>query len=257
MPSARTSRPKSSASWLNITGLSDQDNQIDPGSSADADFTCYDFDPLKLAADYWPRAGFYDKQTEIILSVRDNLETVVVAGNKLGKDYVAGFVALSFFLCPQAYFSPDYVRQVESRRAPSQPEWMVHTRRVVSTSVKDEHLDVLWGEIGRYVASSDKPLLHTQGGPLVVNYHEIRLADEMLAKNPLNYLKGQVSKKGEGMAGHHAAYTLFIGDEASGLEDMVKEQADGWAKKFLIFGNPNACENFFKRGVKAGDVLAP
>lgn len=41
-------------------------------------------DPLYFAHLCWPEVKFYDKQIEMIYSVRDNLETFVVAGNKLG-----------------------------------------------------------------------------------------------------------------------------------------------------------------------------
>lgn len=41
-------------------------------------------DPLAFAKEFWPSVYFYDKQREMIYSVRDNVETYVVAGNKLG-----------------------------------------------------------------------------------------------------------------------------------------------------------------------------
>jgi hypothetical protein len=41
-------------------------------------------DPLKFAKVNWPGIQFYRQQQEIIYSVVDNRETVVVAGNKLG-----------------------------------------------------------------------------------------------------------------------------------------------------------------------------
>lgn len=41
-------------------------------------------DPLALQQLLWPRVYFYSKQREMIYSVRDNFETYVVAGNKLG-----------------------------------------------------------------------------------------------------------------------------------------------------------------------------
>jgi hypothetical protein len=41
-------------------------------------------DPLQLAEIMWPGVRFYDKQREILQSVVDNDETVVVAGHMLG-----------------------------------------------------------------------------------------------------------------------------------------------------------------------------
>lgn len=186
----------------------------------------------------WPQIHFYDKQVEIIHSVRDNLNTYVVAGNMLGKDFVSGFIALWYFLT--------HYRSDKSRN------WV----RVLTTSVKDEHLDVLWGEIARFVASSVIPLSHKQGGPLVLNSHEIRHVDELqlTGGNAGSYLKGQVSGKGEGFQGHHAEHTLLIVDEASGVEDIVYDMSSTWAKRILMISNPNPCANFFFRGVKQGDI---
>lgn len=194
-------------------------------------------DPLKLRDRLWPGVVFSLEQQEMIYSVRDSVETYVPAGNKMGKDFTTGFVCPWFFLSAMKFGM---------------------TCRILTTSVKDEHLDVLWGEIGRFMTSSRVPLIRDRENPkapFVVNYHEIRRADEMHAKNPLSYLKGQVSKKGEGLAGHHADMTLFVGDEASGLDDVAYDMAQGWAKRMLFIGNPNDCQNFFRRGVKAGDLL--
>ena len=55
-------------------------------------------EPILFFRLLWPEVRFYDKQIEIIESVRDNDETFVPAGNMLGKDYVAAAVALWFFL---------------------------------------------------------------------------------------------------------------------------------------------------------------
>lgn len=172
----------------------------------------------------------------------------------IGKDFVAGFIAVSFFIRPMMYFDPEYVRQVESQRSESFPH--PHTRRVVTTSVAEHHLKVLWGEIGRFITTSSVPLTLDKGGPLTVNYQEVRLAREKDSKNPLNYLVGRVSAKGEGLAGHHAAYTLCICDEASGVDDVVYEMQQGWAKRLLAFGNPNQTQNWWRKGIKAGDLKA-
>ena len=140
------------------------------------------------------------------------------------------------------------------------------TCRVVTTSVAEHHLKVLWGEIGRFLVDCKVPLLVRDSGPLVVNHMEVRRASEVDAKNPLNYLVGRVSEKGEGLAGHHADWTLGIGDEASGIDDKVYEMFQGWAsgtpgrrgrglKRMLFIGNPNPTDNFFKKACKAGDLV--
>lgn len=185
--------------------------------------------PMKFAQLLWPDVVFYREQRKIIRSVVHNDETFVTAGHQLGKDFVAGFIALWFFLTR-------------------------HPVRVVTTSVKDDHLRVLWGEIGRFIDTARYPLGHKDGGPLVVKHREIqKIVNGTVCK--VSYLIGSVSEKGEGMAGHHAAHTLLLVDEASGVEDEVYKRADSWAKRKLIIGNPYECQNFFRKGVEGGDLL--
>src|SRR6266446_1214365 len=167
-------------------------------------------DPLALSDLLWPEVKFYKEQVKILDSLKDNDETFVPAGNMLGKDFVAGFVALWFFLS-----------SVKTGQ----------TCRIITTSVKDDHLRVLWGEISRFITSSKHPLSSDKGGPLVVNHRDIRKAKE--GKEGISYLRGMVSEKGEGMAGHHASMTLCIIDEASGVDDVVYTQSDTWAKRKL------------------------
>ena len=209
-------------------------------------------DPLALKELLWPHVTFWEKQEEILRAQRDSAETYVTAGNMLGKDFIAGYHALAFFLVPYAYFPGWYVEQVEAASPNWLPHNLRHRRRVLTTSVKDDHLDVLWGEIGRFFRTALVPLDRY----LTMTHHEVRFREEVLEKNPSNYLKGQVSAKGEGLAGHHADYTLVIGDEASGLEDEVQTQCVTWARRALWIGNPLPCSNFFFRGVKGGDLGA-
>ena len=194
---------------------------------------------MRLAATLWPHVTFYKEQREIIYSVRDNDETFVPAGNMLGKDFVSAFVALWFFL---------------SR----------HPCRVVSTSVDATQLEgVLWGEIRRFIQESVVPLDSTKGGPLLVNHMHLRKVMKNGQVDGLSYVIGRVAAKGEGMLGHHIAKTgdgiartLFLADEASGVDDESYNRADTWAERKLIIGNPYPCTNFFYRGVKGGDLVA-
>lgn len=195
-------------------------------------------DAMDFAKVLWPDVTFYGKQREIIYSVRDNDETFVPAGNMLGKDFVAGFIALWFFL---------------SR----------HPCRIVTTSADYSQLEaVLWGEIRRFIQTAAYPLASDNGGPLVVNHLHLRkvVGGAMCG---ISYMMGRVSAKGEGMLGHHVAETgdgiprtLFIADEASGVDDVSYTRADTWAKRKLVIGNPYPCTNFFKAGVKGGDQYA-
>lgn len=194
-------------------------------------------DPVLWGRVLWPHVRFYEKQRQVIYSVRDNDETYCVAGHQLGKDFVAGFIVLWYFLTNPVV-------------------------RIVTTSVKDDHLRVLWGEIGRYLDTVDPayPLKKEQGGPLVVTHREIRkLVPNADGKGlhvcKISYVRGMVSEKGEGMAGHHAPKTLLVIDEASGIDEMVPERASSWAKKSYIFGNPyGGNSTWFYKAVKGGDV---
>jgi hypothetical protein len=190
-------------------------------------------DPMYLKNLCWPNVQFYDKQLDMIYSTVENVETVVTAGNMLGKDFVSAFICLMFFLSAM-------IRK--------------RTCRIVTTSVAERHLKVLWGEIGRYISTSKYPLIHHKGGPLIVNHMAIYRASETDVKNPINYLVGKVCEKDEGFSGHHADITLAVVDEASGVANGVYEHMAEWAKRILIFGNPNPTANFFYRAVKGGDI---
>lgn len=140
----------------------------------------------------------------------------------------------------------------------------------MTTSVDHTQLEgVLWGELRRFIQTSVVPLNATVGGPLVVNHLHLR---KMYGKGNsrkmcgLSYLLGRVAAKGEGMLGHHIAKTgdgiprtLFISDEASGVEDISWERADTWADRKLAIGNcyqgAPGC-TFFQRGVMGGDLMA-
>lgn len=207
-------------------------------------------EPLKMQAALWPHVTFYDKQKEIIHSVRDNLETYVPAGNMLGKDFVSGFIVLWYFI---THWRPPF-----DPRLPSGPEnidanWV----RIVTTSVTAAHLDVLWAEVNRFIGSAKFPLSAAKGGFLVSNKHLLRHIDEVnLSPDTGSYVKGLVAGvNAEGMQGHHAEFNLLVIDEASGVCEEAYVMGMSWAKRALIIGNPHQCANFFYRGVKEGDLI--
>jgi hypothetical protein len=212
-------------------------------------FPFYIRDPIKFGRIIWPDIMFYPKQEEVIWSVVENDETFVPAGNMLGKDFVAAFIALWFFLT----------------RYPV---------RVVTTSADYAQLEsVLWGEVRRYIETAKYPLDHERGGSILINHLHLRKVYKSKGRvviDPTSYMIGRVAAKGEGMLGHHVEAqeqdiepdgsiyprTLFICDEASGADDITYERADTWARRKLIIGNPYPCANFFFRGVKGGDLEA-
>ena len=114
---------------------------------------------------------------------------------------------------------------------------------------------MLWGEITRFLKTATRPLKADKGGPLIVNHRDIRFAHE--GPQGVSYLRGMVSERGEGMAGHHADWTLGIIDEASGVDDTVFTQMETWAQRILIIGNPHPTTNMFYQWVKSGDIRVP
>lgn len=196
-------------------------------------------DPIIFAKVLWPDVYFYKKQREAIYSVRDNDETYCVAAHQTGKDFLAGFIVPWQFLIHR-------------------------TIRIITTSVKDDHLRVLWGEIGRFIdtARTDTvfgPLKAKDGGPLITKHRELRKiiiqSNGKRSECKVSYALGMVSEKGEGLAGHHAPHTLLVVDECSGVDEMVLERSSSWAKKILCIGNPyGPSTSWFAKTVKAGDV---
>ena len=188
-------------------------------------------DPILFQKMFWPDILLTRHQREIMYSLRDNDETYVPAGNDLGKDFISAFAVLWFFC---------------SRRP----------ARVVTTSVKWDQLnDVLWGEIRRFLDTTDRKL------PIRYNEMHIRqVRDDGLAV-PLSEVRGQCISKGESLLGRHLphdiARTLCIFDEASGIEDSVYESSTTWAHKILVIGNCYPCSNFFFRGITGGDLKSP
>lgn len=162
------------------------------------------------------------------------------------KDFVAAFIVLWFFLTR-------------------------HPVRIVTTSADHSQLEaVLWGEVRRFIQTSRVPLDFLKGGPILVNHLHLRRVLGIRRGDPhvcgLSYCIGRVAAKGEGMLGHHVAdvgdgvpRTLFVADEASGVDDVSYERATTWADRILVIGNPYSSPggpNFFQRAVEQGDVLA-
>lgn len=196
-------------------------------------------DPVQFIKLCWPHITLYDKQREILYSLIESDETIVPAGNMLGKDFITGLAILWFFI---------------SR----------HPCRIVTTSVDDTQLNaVLWGEIRRFIQTSEVELTTENGGPLLVNDQRIRkVVGRKLCG--LSYILGRVATDdGAGFLGHHIAdigdgipRTLFVADEASAVPDMYFDKSLTWAKRLLVIGNPYECENYFKKSVKKGDAVS-
>lgn len=189
-------------------------------------------DPVRFVALCWPDVKLYDKQQEIMYSVRDNDETFVPAGNMLGKDFVSALITLWFF-CSR---SPSIV--------------------ITSSSGQSQLKSVLWGEMSSFLATTEYRL------PIVVNDMWLRQVDSRGAVvSGKCYVRGIVTDSEENLQGHHLSWgpnrlprALAIFDEASSIDDRYYNAVDTWAHRKLIIGNPLPCSNIFYRAVKAGDV---
>lgn len=203
------------------------------------------YDPVAFFKTLWPGVFFYSHQRDVIYSVVENKETYVPAGNKLGKDFVAGGLILWFFMT----------------RNPV---------RIVTTSARDDHLRVLWGEIERFVNTCAYSLDLRKGGCLRMNHQDIRKAIGN-AICPISYVKGMVASPDTiaAMQGHHAnpstveeandgvPRTLFVADECSSVPTEYKTMAQTWYQRALFLGNTWPCANFWEKDVEAGDIERP
>lgn len=211
---------------------------IDPTAPLDSVEEFKPVDPLEFASILWPDVKFYKRQKDVIYSVEENDETFVYAGNQLGKDFVAGFIALSYFL-----------------RYP--------VVRIITTSVKDDHLRVLWSELDRFIKTAKYPIVRGTydgvrtgtSGPLVVNHRDIHKYVNG-RRCSISYMRGMVSERAEGLAGHHAPYTLALVDEASFMSKQIYDQLATWAKRILCIGNPMETTGPFFEAWKRGDMKA-
>ena len=190
-------------------------------------------DPLRFIALCWPKMCLFDKQQEVLLSVRDNHETFVHAANQMGKTRIAAIIAIWFF----------------ASRTPA--------RVVISSSNETQLESVLWSEIRQLISSSAWPL------PFVVTHLSIkkRIRVGSTETESADYVLGHVTKTVESFQGHHLPSdkprVLVIFDEASAIGDEYFEASESWAHRKLVVGNPLSTTNFFYRCCKGGDVDDP
>ena len=190
-------------------------------------------DPLRFVSLCWPDMTLYDKQRDVLQSIRDNIETFVHAANELGKTRIAAVVAIWFF----------------ASRTPA---------RVVTSSSSETQLNaILWSEIHQLINTSKFRL------PFVSKtlcMKKLRKPDATETE-PLDYVIGCVTNMVENFQGHHLPNdkprVLAIFDEASGVPDEFFDASDSWAHRKLVIGNPLSTTNFFYFKCKGGDAPDP
>jgi hypothetical protein len=189
-------------------------------------------DPAHFVSVCWPDIQLYDKQVEILESIRDNRETWVYAANEMGKDFSAAIGVLYYFCT----------------RAPC---------RIVTMSPGETQLkSVLWGEIRHRINTSQIPLALR-----VTDLKIERYLKDGKTLDPMSYILGHVARTGESFSGHHLpqdkARTMVLFDECSGIDNAFYEAAEAWAHRIFGIGNPLNTVNFFFDRCSAGDQKDP
>ncbi len=191
-------------------------------------------DPLAFMHYFWPDSVVYDKQEEILLSVRDNIETYVHAAHEMGKSWTAAHAVLWFFCT----------------RFPA--------KVVTSSSSERQLFKILWAEIDDLIHTAVRPL------DIVQNKHELHALDDRdNSISEKHYVVGIVTNTIESFSGHHLKdieiipRVLFVFDEGSGVPDQYYTTATGQFQRLLVLGNPLSTTNFFYRNCKRGDLADP
>lgn len=173
----------------------------------------YAADPVRFSREVLG-AEPYDAQIEIAEAVRDHKRVAVSSGHKVGKSYVAAWLALWFYC--------------------SFPE-----ARVVMSSTTSRQVDqILWREVRRFHKRATVPI----GGDL----HE--LARSGLKADDFREIVGFTAREAEAVAGISGAHLLYVLDEASGIPDEIFEAIEGnraGGARLVMFSNPTRTEGEF------------
>lgn len=162
--------------------------------------------------------SLWEKQKEIIESVRDNKHTVVRSGHGVGKTFVSANIVLWFL----SVFYP-------SKVITTAPTW---------NQVKN----ILWTEVNKLYKKSKIPI----GGELMQTM--LRISDE-------HFAIGFSTDEADKFQGHHSDYVLVIFDEASGVSADIWEASNGLLTnencRFLAIGNPTKPSGLFYDAFKS------
>jgi phage terminase large subunit len=179
----------------------------------DIDFAQYQDDPVRFGEEVFGET-YTDDVKELMISVRDNRDTLAKSANATGKSHAAARIALWFFLC-----FPD--SQVFTAAAP--PE--------------DNLRKILWAEIGLIV----------ERHPHV--FKGIKVNDLHISRHPKSFLTGvtiptqgtEAQREGR-FSGKHAPFIMFIFDEADAIPNECYRGAEscmsGGHARLLAMFNP-------------------
>lgn len=190
-------------------------------------------DPFIFAKLCWPNMMLYDKQRQIIESVRDNLQTFVPAANETGKTRCAALISLIFY----------------ATRSPC--------RVILFSSSQDQLKQALWPEIKSLVATSRVDFGWRMVEHALTKYKDDRRIETL----PQDRLVAHVTTEVERFHGVHLPEDkpriLVVFDEASAVGDEFLEAAESFAHRILVIGNPLVNYGFFYTGCKGGDIENP
>jgi hypothetical protein len=179
----------------------------------DIDFTTYQDDPVRFGEEVLGES-YTDDVKDLMLSVRDNRDTLAKSANSTGKSHAAARIALWFFLC-----FPD--SQVYTAAAP--PE--------------DNLRKILWAEIGRIVEKHP----HLFKGMKVNDLHIQRHAKSFLTGVTIPTQGTEAQREGR-FSGKHAPSIMFIFDEADAIPNECYRGAESCMTnshaRFLAMFNP-------------------
>ena len=175
-------------------------------------------DPLFFSKNILGGGDPWDKQIEIMKSVRDNRRTVVKSGHAVGKSFISARIALWFLQCWE-----------NSIVVTTAPTW---------TQVEK----ILWGELRSQFKSSLIPLR----GELLTT--QIKISDK-------HYAIGISTDECNRLQGFHSDYALIIVDEAPGVHSQMYEAIEGLMTdencRLLLIGNPTSNSGEFYSAFKS------
>jgi len=187
--------------------------------------------PEAFFAAVWPGCSYWEKQREILLSVRDNYSTVVHSCVESGKDWIAARLVLWFF----------------STR---------HPCRVICTSSSVGQLRrVLWGEIDRAFRDTAIPL------GIDKKHMMLRRLDPAGRPYANDWVQLVSVAAVENLMGTHLASDddtpriLAVLDEASAVSDELAELIESQAHRILVIGNPLRMSGRYANMIRGGDVV--
>lgn len=162
----------------------------------------------------------WEKEREILESVRDNKETAVRSCHASGKTYTAARVVL-WWLC-------------------SHIDSIVITTAPTFRQVKE----ILWREIRGAIANAKQPIIDAK-----------HVLDVQIKVDEQWFALGLSTDKPDQFQGFHSPHLLVVVDEASGVVPEIYEAIDGLAySRLLMIGNPLSNEGRFAASFKKKNV---